>query len=200
MFSVFKSSGIDPSDTIGLTGRLLISSPVLGDSEFARCVIYICTHSLEDGAMGLVINKRAPHPTLEMLFEQLDISPSPPRRLINLCSGGPVEPSRGLVLHSTDWKREDSLIINDQNCVTASLDILQDIAKGNGPRRALLALGHASWEAGQLEEEIIKHNAWLSAPAHDDLIFGHDHTPKWRRALATINIDPLLLSSVVGHA
>ncbi|GAB6855275.1 YqgE/AlgH family protein [Asaia astilbis] len=150
--------------------------------------------------MGLIINKRAPHPTLEDLFEQLEIAPTPPRRRINLCSGGPMEPTRGFVLHSAEWQRDDSLVINNENCLTASLDILHEIAKGEGPRNALLALGHASWEAGQLEEEIIQHNAWLSAPATDDLIYGTDQMSKWRKALATINIDPLLLSNLVGHA
>jgi len=188
------------TSTDALTGRLLISSPVLGDSDFARSVIYLCAHSEKDGAMGLIINKRVPHPTLETLFDQLEITPSPPRRRINLCAGGPVEPTRGFVLHSADWQRDDSLVVNNENCLTASLDILHEIAKGEGPRQALLALGHASWEPGQLEDEIIRQNAWLSAPASDDLIYGINHLSKWRKALATINIDPLSLSNLVGHA
>ncbi|GBQ11301.1 YqgE/AlgH family protein [Swaminathania salitolerans] len=188
------------SPETGFTGRLLISSPMLGDSEFARSVVYICAHSPQDGAMGLIINRRASHPTLEALFDQLEITPSPPRRRINLCSGGPMEPSRGFVLHSADWKREDSLVINDENCLTASLDVLHDIANGDGPRHALLALGHASWEPGQLEDEVVRQNAWLCAPALDDLVFGRDQMPKWRKALASINIDPLSLSHHTGHA
>ncbi|WP_408870629.1 YqgE/AlgH family protein [Asaia sp. HN010] len=197
-FSAMASDFTNSADN--LTGRLLISSPTLGDSEFARSVVYVCAHSATDGAMGLIINKRAPHPTLETLLEQLEITPSPPRRRINLCMGGPVEPTRGFVLHSADWQRDDSLVINNENCLTASLDILHEIANGKGPRQALLALGHASWEAGQLENEIIRQNAWLNAPASDDLIYGTNHMAKWRKALAAINIDPLLLSNLVGHA
>lgn len=201
-FSLMASDFQTPDETTSetLAGRLLISSPMLGESEFARSVVYVCAHSRRDGAMGLIINKRASHPTLETLFEQLDITPSPPKRRINLCMGGPMEPTRGFVLHSADWRREDSLVINNENCLTASLDILHQIAAGEGPRHALLALGHASWEPGQLEDEIIQQNAWLNAPAMDDLIFGSDQMVKWRKALATINIDPLSLSNLVGHA
>ena len=156
------ASNYDISDS-NLTGRLIISSPLLSDPKFARCVIYVCAHSPGDGAMGLIVNRRAAHPTLDSLFEQLKILPSPPKRRINLCNGGPVEPARGFVLHSSDWQRDDSLQISDRNCLTASLDVLSDIASGKGPRNALLALGHTSWEAGQLDHELLQQNAWLSA-------------------------------------
>ncbi|AOX20963.1 YqgE/AlgH family protein [Kozakia baliensis] len=192
-----SSLSAPPSD---LTGQLLIASPSLSESDFAQSVVYICAHSLEDGAMGLVVNRRVSQPNLDDLLEQLNIEPNPPQRRINLCAGGPVDPTRGFVLHSSDWNSESSLRVDDHVCLTASLDVLREIVAGDGPKHALLALGHAAWEAGQLEEEIVRGNAWLSAPASDALIFGHDYAPKWRRALATINMDPLTLPDVVGHA
>ncbi|MBO1360830.1 YqgE/AlgH family protein [Acetobacter sacchari] len=183
-----------------LTGRLLVATPALSDSDFARSVIYICAHSTEDGAMGIVVNRRLSQPAFDDLLLQLDIAPAPPRRRVSLCAGGPVESMRGFVLHSSDWSGDGSMTVDEGVSLTASLDILKDIAAGSGPRDALLALGHASWAAGQIEEEIARHSAWLVAPATRDILFGVDHTGKWRKALAGINIDPLRLAPFVGNA
>lgn len=183
-----------------LTGRILIASPALGESEFAQTIIYVCAHSVEDGAMGLIVNRRAAQTTLDDLCDQLEIMPNPPERRIGICAGGPLDPTRGLVLHSSEWSGEGSMTVDETTSLTASLDILRDIAAGRGPRHALLALGHASWEAGQLEREIIRDSAWLSAPATEELVFGSAHGDKWRKALATIDLDPLTLPDVVGHA
>jgi len=183
-----------------LTGQLLIASPTLSDSLFAQTVIYLCAHSPEDGAMGLIVNRRLSQPSLEELLSQLDIGPNPPTRRISLCQGGPVDQGRGFILHSSDWSDNGSLNVDNETMLTASLEALREIAAGNGPRNALLALGHTAWEAGQLEEEMIRDNAWLVAPATEALVFGPEHTLKWRRALATINLDPLTLPDAVGHA
>lgn len=198
---------ISPTDTLAeswtgssLAGQLLVAMPSLADSGFAQSVIYMCVHSPEEGAMGFVVNRRLPQPAFDDLLLQLDIAPVPPKRRIGLCAGGPVESARGFVLHSSDWNGDGSLKVDGGTSLTASLDILKDIASGSGPRDALLALGHASWGAGQLEEEIGRHSAWLVAPATREIVFGTDHTNKWRRALAGINIDPLRLSSVGGTA
>ncbi|GBR07724.1 YqgE/AlgH family protein [Acetobacter oeni] len=182
------------------TGQLLIAMPTLTGTGFAQSVIYMCAHSADSGAMGIVVNRRLPQPAFDDLLLQLDIAPAPPRRRIGLCAGGPVESARGFVLHSADWNGEGSLTVDNSTCLTASLEILKDIASGSGPRDALLALGHASWAAGQLEEEIVRDSAWLVAPATRDIIFGADHSGKWRKALAGINIDPLRLASFVGNA
>ncbi|NHO31475.1 YqgE/AlgH family protein [Acetobacter fallax] len=193
---IFDAGGAENS----FTGYLLIAMPTLSETGFARSVIYMCAHSAETGAMGIVVNRRLPQPAFDDLLLQLDIAPVPPRRRIGLCAGGPVESARGFVLHSSDWSGEGSLTVDDSTCLTASLEILKDIAAGSGPRDALLALGHASWAAGQLEEEIARDSAWLIAPATRDIIFGADHGGKWRKALAGINIDPLRLASFVGNA
>jgi putative transcriptional regulator len=181
-----------------LTGKMLIAMPNLTGSSFAQSVIYVCAHT-EDGAMGIIVNRPLENPSFDDLLRQLDIAPVPPARRIRLCHGGPVDNARGFVLHSSDWTGEGSLRVDDQLALTASLDILKAIAGGGGPRDCLLALGYAGWGPGQLDQEF-QQNAWLSLPANARLVFDADHDSKWRRALATLRIDPLLLSGVAGHA
>ncbi|MBF0862916.1 YqgE/AlgH family protein [Gluconobacter kanchanaburiensis] len=185
---------------LGLTGKLLVAAPALAETFFERTVIYVCAHSLQDGAMGLIVNRRLSQPGLDDLFAQLGIEPNPPERRIGVCMGGPVEHSRGFVLHSADWAGEGSLDVDGQTSLTASLDILRELAAGQGPKRAMMALGHAAWSPGQLEQEILRDSSWFVAPATDDIVFGTDHARKWRQALVAIDIDPLLLSASVGEA
>ncbi len=168
------------------------------DPRFAHSVIYLCAHT-EDGAMGLVLNRPLASPSFEDLLRQLDVAPTPPARSISLCEGGPMDAARGFVLHTADWVGDGSLHVDGTVALTASLDVLKAIAAGNGPRAGLLALGYASWGAGQLDEEI-QANTWLSAPATLDLVFDDDHGTKWRRAFASIRVDPAWLSGVAGHA
>ncbi|GBR52038.1 UPF0301 protein [Gluconobacter sphaericus NBRC 12467] len=185
---------------LGLTGKLLVAAPALAETFFERTVIYVCAHSLQDGAMGLIVNRRLSQPGLDDLFAQLGIKPNPPERRIGVCMGGPVEHSRGFVLHSADWAGEGSLDVDGQTSLTASLDILRELATGQGPKRAMMALGHAAWSSGQLEQEILRDSSWFVAPAMDDIVFGTDHARKWRKALEAIDIDPLLFSASVGEA
>jgi len=185
---------------LGLTGKLLVAAPALAETFFERTVIYVCAHSLQDGAMGLIVNRRLSQPGLDDLFAQLGIEPNPPERRIGVCMGGPVEHSRGFVLHSADWAGEGSLDVDGQTSLTASLDILRELATGQGPKRAMMALGHAAWSSGQLEQEILRDSSWFVAPAMDDIVFGTDHARKWRKALEAIDIDPLLFSASVGEA
>ena len=185
---------------VSLTGMLLVATPVLEGTPFARAVIYVCAHTAEGGAMGLVVNRRLSHPDLEELLGQLQITPVRPLRRLGLCVGGPVNEGHGLVLHSSDWEGEESMSVTENVTLTASTDVLKDIAAGHGPKDALLAMGHAGWSAGQVEEEILHHDAWLIAPGTRDLLFGTDQTAKWRRALASIRIDPARLTGQSGHA
>jgi putative transcriptional regulator len=196
-----------PSNGEGyLDGQLLIAMPIMSDPRFARSVIYMCAHS-EDGAMGLVINQRASHISFPDLLTKLNIVSSPPEgsisdnvRGMSIHVGGPVETGRGFVLHSSDYFVNDSTLpIEDGVCLTATIDILKAIAAGNGPNRAILALGYAGWSPGQLESEI-QANGWLNCPADPDLIFGTDLDLKYTRALAKIGIDPSHLVSDAGHA
>lgn len=181
-----------------LTGQLLIAMPGMEDQRFTQSVIYMCAHT-DEGAMGIVLNKPLRKPSFEDLLRQLDVTPVPPARRIQLCQGGPVDHARGFVLHTADWTGDGSLRVDDRIALTASLDVLKAIAEGAGPREGLLALGYASWGPGQLDQEM-QQNVWLSAPAGQDLVFDTAHDTKWRRALASLRIDPLLLSGAAGHA
>ena len=181
-----------------LTGQVLIAMPSMTDQRFAHAVIYVCAHS-EDGAMGIVVNRPLATPSFADLLSQLNVEPSPPARAIRLGQGGPVDNARGFVLHTADWTGDGSLKVDEHLALTASLDILKAIAAGGGPEQGLLALGYAGWGPGQLDAEI-QQNTWLTAPADLDLLFDDSHDTKWRRALAKLRVDPLVLSSVAGRA
>ena len=182
-----------------LAGQLLVAMPQMLDPRFARSGIYLCAHSGDGGAMGLVINKPLGSLTMGELFAQLDISPSGPVISRPVHFGGPVDSSRGFVLHTADYDEGATLAVGNDIAVTASLDILRAIAKGQGPRHSLFALGYAGWAPGQLDAEI-QANGWLSVAADDRIIFDPDQDGKWRRALGKLGIDLSMLSSEAGHA
>ena len=182
-----------------LAGQLLVAMPQMLDQRFARSVIYLCAHSEDAGAMGLVINKLLNSLTMGELFAQLDISPS---RIVDsrpVHFGGPVEAGRGFVLHTSDYSEDATLVVDDNMAVTATLEILRAIGKGQGPRHSLFALGYAGWAPGQLDAEI-QANGWLSVAADNDIVFDPDQDGKWRRALAKLGIDLSMLSTDAGHA
>jgi putative transcriptional regulator len=194
---MIRGAGQTPGEA-SLTGQVLIAMPGLQDPRFSQSVIYLCAHTA-DGAMGIVINRPLSEPSFADLLKQLEVAPVPPARSIRLCSGGPVDNARGFVLHSADWTGEGSLRVTSDMALTASLDVLKAIAGGGGPVHGLLALGYAGWGPGQLDVEI-QQNAWLSAPADTELLFDGAPDTAWRRALARLRIDPLLLSGAAGHA
>ena len=182
-----------------LTGQLLVAMPQMMDPRFARSVVYVCAHSGNDGAMGLVINKLLPSVTMDELLSHLKLEASQLNRSRPVHFGGPVEPGRGFVLHSADYREEATLVVGEEFAITATLDILRAIGKGEGPRRNLFALGYAGWAPGQLDAEM-QANGWLSVPADTDLVFDSDFDAKWRRALAKLGIDLTALSTDAGHA
>ncbi|GBF27829.1 hypothetical protein MnTg02_02888 [bacterium MnTg02] len=189
-----------------LDGQFLIAMPTMGDPRFDRSVIYVCAHSA-DGAMGIVINQRAPNINFVELLEQLEIHPDEnqietPSNFDDMAVhvGGPVETGRGFVLHSSDYYVADSTLpIDDGVFLTATIDILRAIATGSGPDRSLLALGYAGWAPGQLESEI-QSNGWLNCPSDPDLIFDGKLEKKYHQALAKMGIDPSHLVNDAGHA
>jgi putative transcriptional regulator len=181
-----------------MTGQLLIAMPSMTTPHFSQAVIYVCAHTA-DGAMGIVLNRPLASPSFVDLLEQLEVSPVPPVRRIELFRGGPVDAARGFVLHTADWTGDGSLMVDGIVALTASLDVLKAIADGGGPQRGFLALGYAGWGPGQLDREM-QENAWLSAPASVDLLFDNEHETKWRRAMAILKVDPILLSGTAGHA
>jgi putative transcriptional regulator len=187
------------SEGTSLAGQLLVAMPQMLDQRFARSVVYLCAHSEDAGAMGLVINKRLGSLTMGELFAQLDISPSHIVDPRPVHFGGPVEAGRGFVLHTADYNEEATHLVNGNIAVTATLDILRAIGKGQGPRQSLFALGYAGWAPGQLDAEI-QANGWLSVDADDGIVFDPDHDGKWRRALAKLGVDLSMLSMETGHA
>ncbi|WP_176438537.1 YqgE/AlgH family protein [Actibacterium lipolyticum] len=186
-------------NTMDFSGKLLIAMPGMGDPRFEKSVVYMCAHS-DDGAMGLIINKPTDELRFSDLLEQLSI-PKGPGRDIRVHFGGPVEHGRGFVLHSRDYRSNQSptLKVDDQFGLTATLDILEKMTRGSGPERAILALGYAGWGPGQLEGEILQ-NGWLTCDANPDIVFDADDGSKWARALQVLGVDPLTLSAEAGRA
>ena len=182
-----------------LTGQLLVAMPQMQDPRFARSVVYLCAHSGEAGAMGLVVNKTIEALTIDELYAHLKIEPVRSNRPLPVHFGGPVDPGRGFVLHSADYREEGTLGIGGEFAMTATLDILRAMGKGEGPRQSLLALGYAGWAPGQLDAEIHA-NGWLSVPADADLVFDEPDDSKWQRALAKLGVSPSMLSTDAGHA
>ena len=188
-----------------LEGQFLLAMPNMGDERFHRSVIYMCAHS-EEGAMGFIINQVQPLGfsdilvQLGILNEEDAIHLSPETRDIMVRNGGPVDKSRGFVLHSEDYFAESSHAVEDGICITATVDILRAISRGSGPRNSLMALGYSGWGAGQLEDEIAA-NGWLTCPVNDpDLLFNPDVETLYDKVLASMGINPVHLSDVAGHA
>jgi putative transcriptional regulator len=181
-----------------LDGQVLIAMPGMQDPRFARSIVYLCAHSAE-GAMGLIVNKRADDLVWRDLFKRLGIpigSVNAPRPVHY---GGPVETGRGFVLHSADYHAEEATLkVDTRISMTATLDVLQAMALGRGPDHAIVALGYAGWAPGQLESEL-QMNGWLLCEPDEELVFGDDDSGKWDRALKKIGVDPSMLGAG-GHA
>lgn len=200
-----KKRGSQGSARGYLDGQMLIAMPSMRDDRFTRSLIYVCAHSSE-GAMGIVVNHPAANIAFPDLLVQLDVIPAadliqlPVRaETVRVLKGGPVETQRGFVLHTSDFFIENSTLpIDDGICLTATLDILKAIARGNGPANAVLALGYAGWAPGQLENEIHQ-NGWLHCSADSELVFGRDNDGKYHKALKKIGINLGMLSSEAGH-
>ena len=187
------------TESTDLTGKLLIAMPDMGDPRFDHAVIYMCAHSA-DGSMGLIVNKPTPEVRFSDLLEQLSIDDGDLRTDVRVHYGGPVETGRGFVLHTSDYiSGAGTMEVADGIAMTATLDILEDIATGNGPKRSMLGLGYAGWGPLQLEGEL-KRNGWLVCDATDDILFGRAAEHKWTAALKVLGIDPLMLSASGGSA
>lgn len=197
----FDNNRINPELMAGdspFREKLLVAMPGMADGLFSKSVVYLCAHS-DAGAMGIIVNQTMPDFSFADLLSQLQL---PKSRLLAdpvVHFGGPVDGSRGFVLHSPEYRRPETLALTDQLCLTGTVDILRAIAEDRGPRHLIFALGYAGWGPGQLEMEM-QENSWLTVPADDDLLFGTDLSHKWEKAMARIGITPQTLSSHVGHA
>jgi putative transcriptional regulator len=181
-----------------LSNHLLIAMPGMADPNFNSTVTLVCEHN-ENGALGIVIN-RPMHMNLAGLFEQLDLR-TVDRKLAQtpVLHGGPVAPERGFVLHGPGQTYDNSVAVSTDIQLTLSRDVLDAIAAGTGPASALVALGYAGWDSGQLEQEILD-NTWLTVPGTPEIIFAVPYGDRWRVAAKTIGIDISQISPHAGHA
>ena len=194
--------GTSDKPTSTFTGNLLLAMPGMTDPRFKKAVILLCAHD-DKGAMGLVINHTLPDIDMAELFKQLDISMNDNMKQtaqdVPVMSGGPVETARGFVLHSNDFKQDDTIKIDDNVGVTGTVEALRLIANGEHPENMMFLLGYAGWSAGQLDQEL-QENAWLVVEPDMDIIFNSGTDEKWNKALSKLGIDPAMLSMAGGSA
>ena len=181
-----------------LADHFLIAMPSLADPRFARTVTLLCQHD-QDGAMGLVVNQPSEY-TLGEVLRQMEIdTDSPELGAQAVLAGGPVHPDRGFVLHDDPREFGSTLRFGQGLAVSTSRDILEELARGEGPRRFLMTLGFAGWTAGQLEHEIAE-NSWLTVPADKAIFFNTPIAERWQAAARSLGVDIASLGGLVGHA
>lgn len=183
---------------LNLTNQFLIAMPGLVDPNFQRTVTYVCAHTHE-GALGIVINRLADIPLGEVL-SQMELVPNDPKTSqLPVFQGGPVHRDRGFIIFRPMSPWASTIQVSEHCGVATSRDILEAICQGNGPEKALVALGYAGWSAGQLEREMAE-NAWLSGPADESILFDVQPELRWESAAALIGVDMVRLSNQAGHA
>lgn len=185
------------TDAQYLSGRILLAMPGMFDPRFDHSVNVMCVHD-ENGALGIGIGHLRPDVRLHDILKELDIDPgmAPNSAVLH---GGPVEPGRGFVLHSTDWGGSDTIEVRPMCALSASLDVLRAIADGKGPGKWMVALGYAGWGAGQLENEM-RHHGWYAAGGHAEILFETPIEDRWRRTWRAEGIDPALVANTTGSA
>ena len=186
------------NDVDSLQGQLLIASPHINDSRFQRSVIMMCQHD-KSSAMGVVINHQSDELDIAQLCETLEMGTPRFHGEQPVHIGGPVDGSRGFVLHSQDHMQPESVAVTHEIGLTSSVNILRDITNGIGPVHSIISLGYAGWHAGQLEQELSA-NIWLNLPASSDLLFKVETEDLWDKAFATLGIDPAHYASAAGTA
>ncbi|TMJ15780.1 MAG: hypothetical protein E6G94_06045 [Alphaproteobacteria bacterium] len=180
-----------------LVGQLLLAMPGIGDPRFEKAVIAMCVHD-ENGALGIGLGRIVPRLTFHELLRQMDIDPGLAPD-VPIHHGGPVEPTRGFLLHTPEWGGQESIHVAGRWALTATLDILRAIAAGSGPKRWIAALGYAGWGAGQLEQELCG-NGWFATPGSDSLLYDCDVDSRWAAGFQSAGIDTRLLTADFGTA
>lgn len=189
-----------------LAGQVLIAMPSIGDERFERTVIYLCVHD-EHGAMGVVVNRPTSDKTVGDILDELGLTSDteplndyqPARLEGRVLLGGPVEKTRGFVLHSPDVvERDGTVAVTDDVHLSTKMDVLRDISLGNGPEHFLLALGFANWGDGQLDHEMLQ-NAWLAAPMGAQALFETPPELHYAASLSNLGVDMNKLSPVAGR-
>jgi putative transcriptional regulator len=199
------SPGLTPASALAsqlnLANHFLIAMPSMDDPIFGGTVVYICEHN-DKGVLGVVINKPTDM-TMDVLFDRIDLKVDDSLRpdVVNepIMFGGPVQDDRGFVLHSPSGRYSSSLAVTDDVAFTTSIDVLEAVANGTGPRRMLVSIGYAGWSPGQLEEELAR-NGWLTVGADAHVLFDLPIEERYNAAIKLLGIDPLMLASEAGHA
>jgi putative transcriptional regulator len=194
--------GVAPSSpAFNLANHFLIAMPSMQDPVFGGAVVYICEHN-DNGVLGVVINKPTDM-TMEVLFERIDLELSAALRstVVNepIMFGGPVQDDRGFVLHTPGAAYSSSLTVTDEVAFTTSIDVLEAVAAGDGPKRMLVSIGYSGWSPGQLEDEICR-NGWLTVAADAHVLFDLPIEERYNAAIKLLGIDPMMLASEAGHA
>lgn len=197
MFESSKAHGDHAEEVASLAGKFLLALPGIGDPRFERSAIAMCVHDAQ-GALGIGVGALRDSVGFHDVLEEIGIEPGLAPD-VPVLHGGPVEPGRGFVLHSPEWSGSGTLAVCDAWSLTASLDIVQSIASGNGPLRWLFALGYAGWGPGQLDAEMARHG-WYVAPPRAEILFDTQPHERWAAAWKADGIEPALLASESGHS
>lgn len=187
-----------PTGPNSLANQLLVAVPALEDPTFSRSVTLICQHD-QNGAMGIVVN-RPSDMLLGELLQQIQVTTGDEiLRMHHVLAGGPVHPERGFVLHDGEQDWDSSFALGNGLALTTSRDVLESLASGTGPQRALVALGCASWGPGQLEQEITE-NSWITVPSDNDLLFTTPLESRWQAAAGRLGVDLMQMAGYSGRA
>ena len=189
---------METMDSSSLKGQFLIAMPHMKDSNFLQTVICLCEHTPQ-GAVGIVINRVHPQLTGKTVFDEVRMEYSPQSASVPIYIGGPVRMGEIFILHRKPFKWKGCLMVTSTLAMSNTLDILSEIAQGRGPASYLISLGCAGWGPGQLDAEI-QDNVWLTSSIWEDVIFDVKTDQRWNAALKKLGVNPLLLSSVAGHA
>lgn len=181
-----------------LTGQILIASPFMEDARFHQSVIYVCGHD-DNGAMGFILNKPLSSVKFHDLLDQLHISHTSAQESFPVLYGGPMEAGRGFVLHSTEYHHPATVTINTDFAITATLDILKEIASTQGPKESLLALGYTGWAKGQLEKEL-HDNQWFVMRGSKHFVYETSLETMWKKAYEHLGINPHIIRNEGGVA
>jgi putative transcriptional regulator len=180
--ALLTHAAADPPEITSLAGQLLIASPNIGDPRFAHTVILMVKHD-KDGAFGITINRPVGEKSIASLLGASGEDVSDIEGTLRVFAGGPVQPELGFVIHSAEYRRNETIEVDERVAITGSRQILRDIGHKRGPQKSLFALGYAGWGPGQLESELARHD-WFTAPEEPKLIFDDDRANLWEDAMA----------------
>jgi putative transcriptional regulator len=185
-------------ESLILPGKLLVAMPYMQDARFHQSVVYVCGNDAS-GSMGFILSKNLSGLVFRDLLKQVDIPIHYNCPDLDIVYGGPVDISRGFVLHSLDYQIDNTVVVDKYVGVTSTLEILRSLSRGEGPAKKLIALGYVGWTPGQLESEIASNN-WLFIQPTTELLFGVPVDLKWRTAMNSMGVDPTALALECGHA